>query len=382
MNKKTIAKPPARFFHLDNLKIYLTILVIFHHTAIVYGNLGDWGDFMVRDPAVDEISPIFLTLFNVINQSYFMSGFFLLAGYFTPRSFERKGGWAYIRDRLIRLGIPVLLYNTIIFNINVYLADRFIRHVPFSPRLIYTPGHLWFLQALLIFAVIYVVYRAIADRNSSRKFFQYYQDRFPPNTTLVLSVIFLAILTFVVRLWFPVGSWVAGFQLGHFPHYIFSFFVGILAQRGDWFTRLNQRQARRWGLTALLAIPFLFVLIILGGVLENEANLVKYLGGFHWQAIIYALWETFLFIGITVFLLNFFRERFGKSGSLARTMAENVYTVYIIHLTVLSGVSLLFLSINIPSILKFFIVGTITVLICFLLSVLIRKIPGAKRVLG
>lgn len=382
MNDKINKKLPARLFHLDNLRIYLTILVIFHHAAITYGGGGDWGDWLVVDPAVDEISPIFLAFFNAINQSYFMSALFLLAGYFTPRSFEKKGGRGFIRDRLIRLGIPILLCTTIIFNINVYLADRFIRHVPFSPRWTYTPGHLWFLQALLIFAVIYVVYRAITDRNPSRIFFQYYQDRFPPNSTLVLSIIILTILTFVVRIWFPLGSWVIGFQFGHFSHYIFSFFVGILVQRGDWFNRLSKRQARRWGLTALIVTPFFFVLVILGRLLENEANLVKYLGGVHWQAFAYALWETILFIGITVFLLYFFREHLGKAGSLARTMAENVYTVYIIHQTVLFGINLVFLQINIPTILKFFIVGTITVFICFPLSVLIRKIPGARRILG
>jgi surface polysaccharide O-acyltransferase-like enzyme len=129
-------------------------------------------------------------------------------------------------------------------------------------------------------------------------------------------------------------------------------------------------------------MPFFFVLVILGGVLENEANLVKFMGGIHWQAFGYALWETIFFFGITVFLLNFFRERLGKASPLARTMSENVYTVYIIHLTVLSAISLVFISINIPTILKFFIVGTITVIICLPLSILIRKIPGAKRVLG
>ena len=36
-------KPQSRLFHLDNLRIYLTILVIVHHTAIAYGGAGDWA---------------------------------------------------------------------------------------------------------------------------------------------------------------------------------------------------------------------------------------------------------------------------------------------------------------------------------------------------
>jgi glucan biosynthesis protein C len=94
------------------------------------------------------------------------------------------------------------------------------------------------------------------------------------------------------------------------------------------------------------------------------------------------LWETILFIGMTVFLLYLFRERFNKAGPLLRSMARNVYTVYIVHLTLLWGMTIVFLSVNIPTILKFFIVSFITISLSFLLSALIRKIPYAKRVLG
>jgi glucan biosynthesis protein C len=65
-----------------------------------------------------------------------------------------------------------------------------------------------------------------------------------------------------------------------------------------------------------------------------------------------------------------------------RSMAKNVYTVYITHLTLLWGMNILFLSVSIPTILKFFIVSLITIPLSFLLSSLIRKIPYATRVLG
>jgi len=377
--EETSAKPPARLFHLDNLRVYLTIVVILHHTAMAYGAGGDWP---IVDPAVDDISPIFLTFFTAVNQSYFMSAFFLLAGYFTPRSLERKGRASFIKDRLIRLGIPLLLFTTIILNINEYLYVVYYLKESFSPIWAYSPAHLWFLQALLIFTVVYVVYRAFADRITSRKMFQYYQDRFPPNTALVLSIIVLTVLTFVVRLRFPVGSWVAGLELAHLVHYIFSFYVGIMAQRGDWFNRLTKRQAGQWGIVSLVVIPLGLVSMSVDVLLGNEENFVKLMGGMHWQAFGSALWETILFIGITVFLLHFFRDRFNKAGPLLRSMARNVYTVYIIHLTLLWGMNIVFLSVNIPTFVKFFTVSFITISLSFLLSALIRKIPYAKRVLG
>jgi glucans biosynthesis protein C len=122
--------------------------------------------------------------------------------------------------------------------------------------------------------------------------------------------------------------------------------------------------------------------MIVGGLLENKENIAQFLGGMHWQAFGYTLWETILLIGITVFLLYFFRNRFNKASPLLRSMARNVYTVYIIHLTLLWGMNIVFLSVNIPTILKFFLVSFITISLSFLVSSLIRKVPYVKRVLG
>jgi surface polysaccharide O-acyltransferase-like enzyme len=199
---------------------------------------------------------------------------------------------------------------------------------------------------------------------------------------LFLSIAVLAILTFLVRLVFPVGVWFVSVQPGHFVHYIFAFYVGILAYRGDWFRRLSQGQARRWGIMSLGVFLLIFVLMVLGGALESEENAAKFLGGPYWQAFAYAVWETFLMIGIIVFLLYFFRERLNQAGPIARSMAASVFTVYIIHQTLLFALHALFLSISIPTIVKFFVVSLIAVPVCFLLSILIRRIPYARRVLG
>jgi len=40
-----------------------------------------------------------------------MGLFFMLAGYFTPGSFARKGAWHYILDRTLRLLVPSVIYS-------------------------------------------------------------------------------------------------------------------------------------------------------------------------------------------------------------------------------------------------------------------------------
>ncbi len=179
---------------MDNLRIYLIIAVILVHASIAYGGVGDWP---VRDPAVDDVSPLFLTIFNAVNQSYFMSAFFLLAGYFTPRSLERKGSTQFLKERVTRLVIPLIFYPILIAPINEYLIRNFMLDHNVSIwtiivrrmiQLDFGVGHLWFLQTLLVFAIIYVIYRVLANRSMRKPIQLYTQIDFPP-TLFYFSVL-------------------------------------------------------------------------------------------------------------------------------------------------------------------------------------------------
>jgi surface polysaccharide O-acyltransferase-like enzyme len=317
-----------------------------------------------------------------VNQTYFMSAFFRLAGYVTPSVLQRKDAGKFFVDRLIRLGIPILIYTTLIINLNQVLWGVWLRGRPFRWMLMYEPGHLWFLQALLLFALVYVLYRMATSRVPAKEGSPKYIDRFPPDRALITTIILLAALTFVARIAVPVGGWSYGFQLGHFVHYIFSFFVGILAYRDNWFSRIGRRQAVRWGVVALVMLPIFFLAMGFGGALEGDAGLARFMGGLHWQSFAYSTWESIMFIAVTPFLLYFFREWLNGTSPLLRRMAASVFTVYIIHQTLLFALHTLFMPVGIPTMFKFLIVALVAVPSCFGLALLIRRIPYAKQVLG
>ena len=92
-----------RLHYLDNLKVFLTVLVIVHHQTCSFTG-GSWyfnvGNYPSSFQAVGKT-------FLAMNQSYFMCLFFFISGYFTPTSFERKGRQLFLRDKFQRLGIPV-----------------------------------------------------------------------------------------------------------------------------------------------------------------------------------------------------------------------------------------------------------------------------------
>jgi glucan biosynthesis protein C len=345
-----------------------------HHAALAYGGTGGWS---IHDVVTDEISPILLTLFNALNQSYFMTAFFLLAGYFTPRSFARKGAQNFLLDRFVRLGIPLLVYTTVGININNYLVSKYQLGIPFHFNFHYEAGHLWFVQVLLIFALLFVIFQS-SENNTNNEV----QKAFPSNLRIWFAILTLSALTFLMRLVYPVGKTIIGIQPGHVVHYIFAFFIGTTAYQHDWFGKITKDIGKRWGYCALLTFPVLIVVMVLGGVLENDANVALFLGGFTWQAAAYAIWESIMMVSMIIFLLYFFREKLNRTSAITIGMAASVYTVYIIHQTILYSLNIGFLSVDIPSYAKFFVVSLIGITLSFLLSIPVRKLPYADRVLG
>jgi glucans biosynthesis protein C len=114
-------KPRLRLYYLDDLRVFLTMLVIVHHTSITYGAGGSWY-FEDVDKAELTVTSILLTLFTAVNQAFFMGFFFFLSGYFTPLSYDRKGAGKFLADRFVRLGIPLIAFVFLLGPFTSYIA--------------------------------------------------------------------------------------------------------------------------------------------------------------------------------------------------------------------------------------------------------------------
>src|SRR5579863_4315486 len=152
-----------RDLYIDRLRGVMTAMVILHHTAITYGAPGGW--FWTEVKPSSALSSLLLTLFCTTNQAYFMGFFFLLAGYFTPASLDRKGYGQFILDRLIRLGIPLLAFIVFLGPLTAALVtaaqgDGFwSTFAAICHRKEIIVGPLWFAEALLGFSLSYALAR-------------------------------------------------------------------------------------------------------------------------------------------------------------------------------------------------------------------------------
>jgi glucan biosynthesis protein C len=91
----------VRLLFVDNIRVFLTILVILHHLMITYAGTGSW---YYNEGRQDVITKFVGSWFCSVNQAYFMGLFLLISAYFVPGSYDRKGAGRFLKDRLIRLG--------------------------------------------------------------------------------------------------------------------------------------------------------------------------------------------------------------------------------------------------------------------------------------
>jgi fucose 4-O-acetylase-like acetyltransferase len=378
---------PSRLFYVDNLRIYLIVLVVLHHVSVGYGGPGGWP---LKETPTDPISPILLLLFNGVNQSYFMSFFFLLSGYFLVGSCDRKGPWKCLVDRLVRLGIPLLAYVLIIAPLVAFIVVRLAQGREASLVDVYayfwqhrriSVGPLWFVEALLIFSIVYLAIRSATERIGAWSHPTLYAHCFPANKAIAGCMVLLTLGTFIMRLYFPVGAHLVHFQPGHFFHYVVCFWLGILAFRGNWLAHLPAAHGRLWGRVALITLILLPVAIAISLWMGDGPDV--FMGGISWQAFIAAAWESVACLSIIVFLLYVFQTRLNRQGPYLKTLSANAYTVFIVHQFVITLIMALLYQLAWPSALKFILVALIGPPTCFIFShYVVRQIPWSARVLG
>jgi glucans biosynthesis protein C len=108
---QTGASHRQRMLYIDNLRILLISMVIVVHLGVTYGAVGSW---YYHDPVTNLPTGIILTTLTGFGMAAGMGFFFLIAGYFTPGSYDRKGIKSFLFDRLIKLGIPLLIYDLLL----------------------------------------------------------------------------------------------------------------------------------------------------------------------------------------------------------------------------------------------------------------------------
>ncbi len=365
-----------RLFYIDNLRIILISLVVLHHLAITYGAPGDWF-YNETEAGFPEVIP--MAMFVATNQAFFMGMFFFISALFVIPSLLRKGVKRYIADRFLRLGIPLLVFYFLLGPLTVFIRNKLVRgeEPSFTAYLLNGwgrgPGPLWFVEALLLFSCIYLLFRKIRITRPVKA---------PSMLQIFMTATFVGFCQFIIRTGFPVG-WnipVVGFQVAFFVQYIFLFIFGIVAYRNNWLESVNFRMAKTFlivaGLLVFIGFPALF---FLGGA--QSGNIGAFMGGLTWQSFFYSLWEQLTGFSLIAGLLGLGQKYLNHQGRLTGELSGSAYGVFVFHAPVIVLVGSLLAWWKINPLLKFIALAPVALAACFLVAWLVRKVPGVKRVL-
>jgi glucan biosynthesis protein C len=379
-----------RLLYIDNVRTALITLVVLGHVAIMYGAEGDW----YYHEAGEESTVAFIIFMPLlaIGAAFLLGLFFMIAGYFAPRAYDRKEAGAFIVDRFKRLGLPLLFYEVVIRPPINYAVDA---HEGYQGSLwqwltsfveglqSFADGPVWFLEVLLLFSILYALGRLATASAPARLSSEGHSNGvIPGNGVIALFALVVGLATFVVRIWAPVNDYLEPWHLepAHLPQYGAMFVVGIVAYRRNWLVRFPAAQARTWRWITLMLVLLLPALVVAAGALTGELD-ERGSGGLNWLSLAYSVWEGFMCVAMSITVLAWFRQRFDRQGHLARAMSETCFAVYVLHPIVIVPLALALSGIQLNLGLKFVLVAPVAVALCYLVAYYVRKLPYFRNIL-
>jgi glucans biosynthesis protein C len=164
-----VEQPPTRRHELDLLRALVVVGLVFFHTAVIFGA----GEFPIKAATENRVATVFLGF----GAAWGMPLLFLISGMGIWHALRSRSPAALARERLRRLGVPLLVGLLTLIPLQVWLGlrragdpssyagfyARFwdVRPVldfPFvitaAPDGVFETGHLWFLVCLLGFSLV------------------------------------------------------------------------------------------------------------------------------------------------------------------------------------------------------------------------------------
>ncbi|HEX4939925.1 MAG TPA: acyltransferase family protein [Candidatus Kapabacteria bacterium] len=153
----------SRLHYLDHLRAHMMLLGILFHCALSYSHFEPGEDWAYVEPASHHLFDLACGTIHLFR----MPAFFIVAGFFAALILERKSARHFMRDRSLRVVLPLLLLalpNEWITRA-IYASSRTLSPaaVPVATEM-FEWHHLWFLYFLALFYGIHLLLQSLSGR--------------------------------------------------------------------------------------------------------------------------------------------------------------------------------------------------------------------------
>ncbi len=327
--------PKKRLYYVDNVKIFLTVLVVSHHVTCAFGGCpGGKGWFLIVGLYDNSFRP-FAQAFQVLNQGYFMSLFFFMSAYFVPSSFERKGKNEFLVDKAKRYWIPAFFVCFVLSPVGIgyslWITGQDIVYLP-------SAEHTWFLNWLLL---LNLAYAHIHSEDSREGAAEEENSRNLPGPFIRATVYGLGICGFGMFLVLTIvkGNLFYGMPMGpgSLTNDLLFFVAGTFAKKYGWLEKSMKEQI---GLPiiffrCMVVVEAAFMIYFFDKGQENEL---------YYTPVVILIAGVYC-IDMSLLVLEFFQSHLDFQNRYTKILSEAAYTVYIIHPAFVIGTSSLWIKV-------------------------------------
>ncbi|WGS23139.1 MULTISPECIES: acyltransferase [unclassified Bradyrhizobium] len=377
-------KAHARNVALDRARTFLTLVVLLHHSVIPYTYFGH----------TDPTSWIGFDCVVLATDSFFMAMFFFLSGLFVWPGLGHKPLPIFLRDRLLRLGLPFAICAFTVIPLAYYaIALRETPTLTFSEFWWKTvtvgpwpSGPIWFVWVLLAFDVTASLLYRVSPRllDPINRLSQQAFDR--PATFWLLIVVGSAAVYLPMLVYYGQNRW---FEFGPFSVqasrvllYASYFFIGAGIGAAN-FERgvlsANGRLTRTplfWAIITLIPYAGMWMMIyIKRAIIGNPDPLPG------WYLAFYGTFFVLFSASILFAILGYFLHSKASGPTLLDRMQGDAYGMFLAHYPIVLWLQYWLFDFDLPAIAKAAIAFFATVALSWAATAALRKLPGAKQVL-
>jgi peptidoglycan/LPS O-acetylase OafA/YrhL len=181
----------VRYHGLDFLRAFMMILGVVLHVGVMYMPEPYGNDIasILNDPKdpYRDIGAYSITIQRIVFVIHYfrMPAFMLLAGFFAALLLNKRGVKELIKNRLIRIAVPAILFWFVLwpmdsfgwalgermildqanqYTLNNHISNNFSwHHLPFASDRAYHTMHLWFIYYLILFYITIIAFRVLGN---------------------------------------------------------------------------------------------------------------------------------------------------------------------------------------------------------------------------